>query len=111
VIGFVLAGSGARNVLIRAIGSSSAPSGAVASSVDPRIQLFGPATLIAENDNWGGGPALADAFTQAGAFLLDPRSKDAALVARLLPGSYTVVVAGAGNSTGPALVEIYDLDP
>jgi len=46
-----------------------------------------------------------------------PGGKDAALVVRLPPGGYTVVVSGAGNTTGSpaavgtALVEIYDLDP
>jgi len=39
-----------------------------------------------------------------------PRGQqDAALVAILPPGSYTVQVSGVANTTGVALVEIYNL--
>jgi len=67
--------------------------------------------------NWDGSVATSSAFTHAGAFPVTPGGKDAALVVRLPPGGYTVVVSGAGNTTGSpaavgtALVEIYDLDP
>ena len=47
-------------------------------------------------------------FRQPGAFPLPAGSKDAALLITLQPGSYTVVVTGVGNTTGNALVEIYD---
>ena len=66
---------------------------------------------ITANDNWGGAAALQTAFAQAGAFALPNGSNDAAVVVRLPPGGYTVVVSGVGNTTGTALVEIYDLDP
>ena len=42
-----------------------------------------------------------------GAFPLDDGSSDAAVVATLLPGAYTVQVFGVGDTTGVALVEIY----
>ena len=38
-------------------------------------------------------------------------SKDAAIVLTLPPGGYTVVTSGVANTTGTALVEVYDLDP
>ena len=34
-----------------------------------------------------------------------------AVLVRLPPGGYTVVVSGVANTTGTALVEVYDLDP
>jgi hypothetical protein len=37
--------------------------------------------------------------------------KDAAVLVRLPPGGYTVIVSGIASGTGIALVEIYDLDP
>lgn len=50
------------------------------------------------------------AFAQAGAFALPADSRDAAVVVRLPPGGYTVVVSGVAATIGTALVEIYDLD-
>ena len=47
-------------------------------------------------------------FTSVGAFALDPASKDAAIVATLLPGSYTVQVSSVGGTTGVAIVEVYE---
>lgn len=38
-----------------------------------------------------------------------PDSRDAALLTRLTPGTYTVEVSGVGNTTGIALVEIYEV--
>jgi hypothetical protein len=51
------------------------------------------------------------AFADAGAFPLTPGSLDAALVIRLPPGAYTLLVAGNTRPSGTVLAEIYDLDP
>ena len=48
-------------------------------------------------------------FKQVGAFDLAQASKDAAIVADLVAGVYTVVVRGANNTIGTALVEIYEV--
>ncbi|MGA7725597.1 MAG: hypothetical protein WCA95_09950, partial [Opitutaceae bacterium] len=55
------------------------------------------------------GVATPAAFAQVGAFSLPSGSADCALVASLPPGTYTVQVAGVGNTTGVALVEVYEL--
>jgi len=44
-----------------------------------------------------------------GAFALGDGSADCAIVATLPPGAYTAQVSGTNNSTGIALVEIYEL--
>ena len=62
---------------------------------------------MTENDNWNSG--LATIFSSVGAFALESGSRDAALVATLLPGSYTAQVRGADGGTGEALIEIYEL--
>ena len=49
------------------------------------------------------------AVSLSGAFALAEDSKDAALIATFLPGSWTVKVSGVGSATGVALVEVYDL--
>jgi hypothetical protein len=52
---------------------------------------------------------IAAAGTAAGAFALAPGSKDAALVLTLSPGAYTTWVSGSSNTTGAALIEVYEL--
>lgn len=108
--GFVVGGSGPKNVLVRAIGptlgSAFDVSGAV---IDPQVTLLSGQIIVASNDNWGGGAILSSAFSSVGAFALSPTSRDAAVVASLNPGNYTVQVSGVGGVTGMVLVEIYEL--
>lgn len=109
-LGFVIEGSVSRNVLIRAIGPTLRTDfGVTAAVADPRITLMRGQTTLVSNDNWGGTTPLRTAFTSAGAFALAATSRDAALVATLSPGDYTVAVAGVGGATGTILVEIYEL--
>ena len=65
---------------------------------------------ISSNDNWSGTAELTAAFSQVGAFaLISPSSLDAALLATLQPGQYSVQVSGVNNTTGVALVEVYEV--
>lgn len=108
--GFVVAGGSGTNVLIRAVGPGLAPFGVGGTVANPRLELFdGAAIRIEENDDWGGGPTLGGAFVEVGAFPLDAASRDAALIARLQPGSYTVRVTGSNGATGVALFEVYEV--
>ncbi|MEY2881209.1 MAG: hypothetical protein RLZZ15_3589, partial [Verrucomicrobiota bacterium] len=111
--GFVIAGGGTKTVLIRAIGPSLTAFGLPAAALlaDPKIDLIDATSkVIATNDNWGGTAALTAAFTQVGAFqLANTASKDAALLATLPPGNYSVSVSGLGGTSGIALVEVYDV--
>jgi hypothetical protein len=111
-VGFSISGTGSKTVLIRALGPTLATLfGFPASSiiVDPKLTLYSGQTIIGSNDDWGGTAALTAAFTAAGTFTFDARSRDAALIATLLPGSYTVVVAPFSGATGNGLVEVYEL--
>jgi hypothetical protein len=75
--------------------------------------------VIATNDNWStpvtasaaDAAQLAAADAAVGAFAYTPASKDAALLLNLAPGPYTVQVGGVANTTGAALVEVYDVTP
>ncbi len=110
--GFVVGGAQPRTVLIRAVGPTlgAAPFNVAGVVADPQLVLFGAgATRIADNDNWGGTAALTAAFSAVGAFALPAASRDAALVATLQPGSYTVEVSGVGGTTGVAIVEVYEV--
>lgn len=115
--GFVLAGTGTKQVLIRAVGPSLTQFGLAANDVvaDPTIALVsaGTGATVATNDDWQqatNAAAIAAAATTAGAFALPPGSRDAAILATLGPGGYTALVSGKGNDTGLAIVEVYDLD-
>lgn len=109
--GFVLGGTGPRTVLIRAIGPTlgAAPFNVPGVVADPQLALFAGTNQIAANDNWGGTPALTAAFAAVGAFGLPAASRDAAVLATLAPGNYSVQVDGVGNTTGLAIVEVYEV--
>jgi hypothetical protein len=109
-LGFVVGGTGAKNVLVRAIGPTLSSAFGVPGAVsDPQLSLGSGQSMVAANDNWGGGATLSSAFSSVGAFALPATSRDAALVSSLNPGSYTVQVAGVGSATGMILVEVYEL--
>ena len=70
--------------------------------------------LIASNDNWQhtiiGGIITSNQvhdITNSGHAPADPR--ESAIIADLPPGNYTAIVRGVNNTTGVALVEVYDL--
>ncbi len=109
IAGFNLAGTGTKQVLIRAIGPGLAAFGVPATLVDPKLQVFSASgTVVAANDNWAA--ALASTFAQVGAFALPPASGDAALLVTLNAGtSYTVQVSGADGGIGEALIEVYEV--
>jgi hypothetical protein len=109
--GFVIDGNAPKKVLIRAIGPTigAEPFRVGDVVVDPQLALYVGATSIASNDNWGGTAELSAAFGQTGAFPLPSASRDAALLATLQPGNYTVQVSGVNGTTGVALVEIYEV--
>lgn len=107
IAGITIAGTGPRNVLIRAVGPTLAAFGVPGTLADPKLEVYSGATKIAENDNWVA--SLAPTFDSVGAFQLAAGSRDAALVISLQPGSYTVQVPGADGGTGEALVELYEL--
>ena len=112
VPGFFIGGDAPKLLLIRAVGPGLAPFGVTGVLADPQpsVAPLGQNLTVAANDNWGGSASLQSAFAQAGAFALPAGSSDAAVVVRLPPGGYTVVVSGVAGTTGTALVEVYDLD-
>lgn len=116
VSGLVISpGGGARKILVRAAGPTLTAHNVSGVLADPAIAVYdGNNIQIASNDNWdsSNGAALAAAFVQSGAFDFPAGSKDAALLIDLPPGSsYTVQVSGVGNTTGTALIEVYDVTP
>ena len=75
----------------------------------------GTGALIASNDNWRttiiGGIITANqvrAIITSGYAPHDGR--ESAIIADLPPGNYTAIVRGVSDTTGVALVEVYDLE-
>jgi hypothetical protein len=110
-MGFVVGGSTSQTVLVRAIGPTlgAAPFNIAGVVADPQLALFSGQTKINENNDWGGTAALTAAFTQVGAFALPAASRDAAILATLEPGSYTVQVTGVNATSGTAIIEVYEV--
>jgi hypothetical protein len=85
IAGFVIGGTGEKQVLIRAIGPTLGLFGLTGTLSDPKLTLYRGTDKLLENDDWGGTDALKTAFVSVGAFALDTFSKDAAILARLAP--------------------------
>jgi len=106
--GFIITGTAPKHVLLRAIGPSLAQFGFPNVLADPVLELHGPAgfaTII--NDNWRDDPAQEALIIASG--IPPPNNLESAIDATLLPGGYTAIVSGTNNSSGVALVEVYDL--
>jgi hypothetical protein len=107
IAGFTIAGTGTKNLLIRAAGPSLGALGVPGTLVDPKLSIYSSQVKVGENDTYA--PGLASVFASVGAFAFVPGAKDAALTVSLPPGGYTVQVSGADGGTGTAIVEIYEL--
>ncbi len=117
--GFVVRGTTPRRLLIRAVGPTLAGFGVTGLLADPKLEVFrqGAEAPLATNDNWSApvipststAAQLTAAFSSVGAFALTANSRDAALIVTLPAGTYTAQVSGVNNTTGVAIVEVYDL--
>ena len=97
-------------IFIRGLGPRLTPLGVAGALTNPVLSLHDASDArLAANDDWD--PALAPLAARTGAagLPLDPGSRDACLLVTLNPGSYTAIVSGVDNSTGEALVEIYEV--
>ena len=114
--GFMVQGAQTKRVIIRAIGPELTQYGVPDALADPTLELHdGTGALIASNNNWVstiiGGIITSNQVGEiqaSGHAPGDPR--ESAIIADLPAGSYTAIVRGVNNTTGVALVEVYDLD-
>jgi hypothetical protein len=107
--GFIITGSASKHVLLRAIGPSLTQFGIPNVLADPVMELHGPSPFVTvTNNNWQDDPAQRTAIVATG--IPPANDLESAIDATLAPGAYTAIVSGNGNTSGVALVEIYDLD-
>lgn len=113
--GISITGTGAKRILIRAVGPALEDHGVTGFLEDPELSVVSQGgVVLATNDDWEDSAnltELTDAFSSTFAFPLPPDSADAAVVIDLSPGLYTAVMSGKGATTGIGLVEVYDVDP
>ncbi len=113
IAGFTLAGADSRRVLLRAVGPSLDAFGVPGALAAPQLELYNHrGILLSTVRAWSAAPesdAIRAAAITAGAFPLFEGSNDAAFVTTLPPGSYTAQVGGVNNTSGAALVEVYEL--
>lgn len=100
----------AQSVAIRAIGPSLKNYGISNAMADTTLDLYRGSQLILSNDNWKTNSQQNQQTLQSNG-LAPTNDKEAAIVTNLDPGSYSAVVRGKGNTTGVALVEVYNLSP
>ena len=104
--GFIL-GGGTAEVIVRAIGPSLTAFGVAGALQDPTLDLYDSfGTLIVSNDNWK--DTQQTEITATG--LPPSNDKESAILMTLLPAPYTAIVRGKNDTTGVALVEVYELN-
>ena len=110
IAGLVTSGASPTSLVVRGVGPGLGLQGVSGFLADPQLRVFnGAGQPMTNNDDWGGTPALTNAFAAVGLAPLVSGSKDAALLLNLSPGVYTAQVTAAAGS-GIALMEAYDAE-
>lgn len=125
IAGFVISGTTANTVLVRGVSQSMGTLHGMRRALgNSQVAVFDSKNNeIAANAVWGktgrGNPnddddedkqaEIDEASDRTGAFRLPHGSTDSALILTLAPGAYTAQVTGRNNSSGVALVEIYEV--
>ena len=106
--GFIVTGTDSKQVILRGLGPSLAVNGVPLANrlADPAIDLYQDDVLVMSNDNWKDSQQTEIEATG----IAPTHDLESAIIATLVPGSYTVVLRGNNGETGNGLFEIYDLD-
>lgn len=111
IAGFIINGNVPKRIMIRGTGPTLANFGVSGLLADPILELHDSTQLIAQNDSWSASANVAEITAAAGdklgVYTLDP--KDAVLIVTLTPGIYTAIVRGVNDTSGVALIEVFDL--
>ena len=105
--GFIIGGDEPTKVIVRALGPSLAASGIADPLPNPLLELYDSnGSLIFANDDWRA--TQASQIIDSGFPPSDER--EAAIIATLVPGSYTAMLRDAASESGIALIEVYNLE-
>jgi hypothetical protein len=112
IVGVIVSGASGsekKEVIVRGVGPGLQQSGVANFLSDPEARVYSGSTVIASNDDWDSS-AMKPALAAVGLDTLANGSKDAAMLAQLADGGYTVQVGAKTNENGVALAEIYESD-
>jgi hypothetical protein len=106
--GVIILGDTDAEILVRAIGPELTAAGVDGALEDPILELHDKdGVLITTNDDW-----KATQQTEIEATGLAPTDDhESAILATLSPNNYTAIVRGKNDTTGVALVEVYNTGP
>ena len=106
--GLIILGDTQTGVLVRAIGPELTAAGVTGALQDTTLELHdSDGVIIASNDDWK--ETQQSQIEATGVPPTDDR--ESAIVTALAPGNYTTIVRGKDNTTGVALVEVYNISP
>ena len=106
--GFIVGagGSGSVKVIVRVLGPTLTQFGIPQVLADPVVEVRDVnGALVAANDNW---QDTQKSEIQASGFA-PPNTVESAIVVTRAPGNSTITVRGKNNTTGNALVEVYQI--
>lgn len=110
ISGFIITGTAAKKVIVRALGPSLQQPGVPEVLPDPVLELHaGDGSLITTNNDWKDNTASQqqDIINNQ---LAPSNELESAIVITLQPGTYTAIVRGQGDASGVGLLEVYDVD-
>ena len=114
--GFIVQGSGAKRVIIRALGPELTQYGVTEPLRNPTLELYnGNGDLIASNNNWvttiiGGVITHNQIRDIMNSGYAPTNALESAIVADLPPGNYTAIMRGVNQTIGVGLIEVYELN-
>jgi hypothetical protein len=103
--GFIITGTEAKKIIVRAIGPSLPLADKLA---NPTLELYDASGLIVSNDDW-----KSTQQPEIEATGIAPLNELESAIVTTLPANnsaYTAIMRGVNNTTGVGLVEVYDLD-
>ena len=114
--GFVVQGTGTKRVIVRAIGPELTQYGITNALANPTLELHdATGALIGSNDDWqttmiGGIISTNQVSDIQNSGHAPTAANESAIVANIPAGNYTAIVRGVNDTTGVALIDMYDLN-
>jgi hypothetical protein len=105
--GFIITGNAPKQVIIRAIAPSLKVNGAPlpGALANPILELYDNNGLLGLNDDW----RESQEEEIVGTGIPPADEHESSIIATIIPGNYTAILRGQDNTTGIAVVEVYDL--
>lgn len=107
MIGGFISGNGSTKVIVRALGPTLSQFGVTTVLANPVLELHDAnGALLASNDDWASSSQHTE--IQASGYA-PPNGMEPAIIIARPAGNTTAIVTGKSNTTGNALVEVYQL--